>query len=102
MVLADERMVRTVPTGTGAAWKAFVQHALARAPLAASPHHVLPVALEKEGFQVSERYHVLPATLKTGLKAQEAAEQRLAEVSFHIAARAIQLPAMARIACRRR
>lgn len=101
VVLADERMMRTVPTGTGAAWKAFVQHALARAPLAASPHHVLPVALEKEGFQVSERYHVLPATLKTGLKAQEAAERRLAEVSFHIAARAIQLlahdqvPAMA-------
>ncbi|MGH8510257.1 MAG: TIR domain-containing protein [Gammaproteobacteria bacterium] len=91
VVLADERMLRTVPNGTGDAWVAFVQRALDLAPLDSSPHHVLPVALDKEGFQLSKRLHVLPATLKTRMKAQEAVEQRIAELSFHIAARAIQL-----------
>ena len=91
VVLGDERMVRTVPNGTGDAWVAFVRRAIELTPLDTSPHHVLPVALEKEGFQLSKRFRVLPATLKGRMKAQEAAEQRLAELSFHIAARAIQL-----------
>ncbi len=97
VVLADERMVRRVPTGTGDAWRAFAQQALELTPLDSSPHHVLPVALEEEGFQLSARHHVLPATLKARMKAQEAAEQRLAEVSFHIAARAIQLLAHGKV-----
>jgi hypothetical protein len=91
VVLADERMLRTVPNGTGDAWVAFVRSAFDLAPLAASPHHVLPVALEQEGFGVSEARHVLPATIASGMKADEAAEKRLAEISFHVAARSLQL-----------
>ncbi len=91
VVLADERMVRTVPKGTGDAWIAFVKDAIARTPLDSSPHHVLPVALDQEGFGLSDAIHILPAMLATGVSASDARDRRLAEVSFHIAARAIQL-----------
>jgi hypothetical protein len=91
VVLADERMLRTVPAGTGEAWVAFVRSAIDHAPLEASAHHVLPVALEQEGFGISQARHVLPATIAPGMRPNEAAEKRLAEISFHVAARAIQL-----------
>ena len=96
VVLADERMLRTVPNGTGDAWIAFVRRGIELAPLDASPHHVLPVALEPEGFRLSDTLHVLPATLADGSKPQ-AAERRLAEISFHVAARAIQLLAHGKV-----
>jgi hypothetical protein len=91
VVLADERMMRTVPFGTGDAWRTFVRQALVQTPLDASPHHVLPVALEAAGFQVTERQHMLHAMLQGNMMAQEAAQRRLAEISFHVATRAIQL-----------
>ena len=90
-VLADERMLRTVPSGTGDAWRAFVRQALAQTPLDASPHHVLPVALEAEGVRVADRQHILSAMLQGNMTTQEAAQRRLAKISFHVAARAIQL-----------
>lgn len=90
VVLSDERMVRTVPNGTGDAWKSFVQHAITLTPLNENPHLVLPIAIEKEGFQLSDTLHILPATLKDeGTQAEK--DRRLAEISFHIAASAIQL-----------
>jgi hypothetical protein len=91
VVLADERMLRTVPNGTGNAWITFVKRALALTPLDASPHHVLPVALEPEGFQLSDSHHVLSAILTAEMEMGDAIEQRVAEISFHVAARAIQL-----------
>lgn len=91
VVLADERMLRTVPSGTGDAWIAFVRRAVELTPLDSSPHHVLPVALDSEGFRLSDGHHILPATLATGMKTDEAMDRRLADVSFHVAARAIQL-----------
>ena len=90
VILADARMLRTIPNGTGDAWKAFVGQAIKLTPLNASPHHILPIALEAEGFQLSDTFHVLPAMLK-GEDTQVANDKRLAEISFHIAARAIQL-----------
>lgn len=96
VVLGDERMLRTVPNGTGDAWVAFVRRAIELTPLDASPHHVLPVALEPEGFRLSDTLHVLPATLADGSEPQ-AAERRLAEISFHVAARAIQLLAYGKV-----
>lgn len=97
VVLADERMVRTVNNGTGDAWITFVQRALELTPLDASPHHVLPVALEQTGFCVSDTHHILPATLVADIPTDEAASRRLAEISFHIAARAIQLLAYGKV-----
>ncbi len=91
VVLGDERMLRTVPNGTGAAWIEFVKGAIALTPLASSPHHVLPVALDQDGFGLGDAIHILPATLATGVSAGDARDRRLAEVSFHIAARSIQL-----------
>lgn len=91
VVLADARMMRTVPSGTGDAWIEFVKCAVALTPLDSSPHHVLPVALDQEGFGLSDTLHILPATLAIGGGASDAREARLAEVSFHIAARSIQL-----------
>lgn len=91
VVLADERMVRTVHNGTGNAWIEFVRQALELTPLNESPHHVLPVALEQEGFCISDTHHILPATLVAAMQADEATNRRLADISFHIAARAIQL-----------
>lgn len=91
VVLADRRMLRTVPDGTGGEWINFVQNALALSPLNESPHHLLPVALDDSGFDVSARQHILPALLATDMSLQEAEQRRLAEISFHIAARAIQL-----------
>lgn len=91
IVLGDARMVRTIPSGTGDAWIAFVREALVRTPLNAGPHHTLPVALDPEGFQLAGRHHILPALLETGIPYPDAAEWRLAALSFHIAARAIQL-----------
>ena len=91
VVLGDERMLRTLPNGTGDAWIEFVKGAIALAPLDSSPHHVLPVALDQEGFRLGDAIHILPATLATGVSASDAKDRRLAEVSFHIAARSIQL-----------
>ena len=91
VVLADERMLRNVLNGTGDAWSAFVKQAFELTPLDASPHHVLPVALDAAGFGISDRIHILPAILASDMKADAAVDQRLAEVSFHIAVRAIQL-----------
>lgn len=91
VVLADERMLRTVPTGTGDEWFAFTQKAIELTPLGASPHHVLPVALDTSGFGLSDEYHILKGTIAEDLPEEEATQQRLAEISFHIAARAIQL-----------
>jgi hypothetical protein len=91
VVLADERMLRTVPNGTGDAWVAFVKRAIELTPPGSSPHHVLPVVLDAEGLRVSSTVHVISATLAAKADADAAREQRLAEVSFHIAARAIQL-----------
>lgn len=91
VVLADERMVRTVQNGTGNAWIDFVRQALELTPLNGSPHHVLPIALEQEGFCVSDTLHILPATLVDAMQTDEATNKRLADISFHIAARAIQL-----------
>lgn len=89
-VLADARMLRTVSSGTGDAWKSFVRHAIKLTPLNESPHHVLPIAIESEGFQLSDSLHILPATLKDDVTQAEK-DRRSAEISFHIAARAIQL-----------
>ncbi len=91
VLLADERMLRTVPSGTGRAWVAFARDASDRAPLDAGPHHVLPVALEPEGFGLCGSRHMLHAAIEPEMQADEAAERRLAEISFHIAARALQL-----------
>lgn len=91
VVLADERMMRRVPTGTGDAWMGFVRKAFDLTPLDTSPHHVLPVALDQDGFGLSDVRHILPATLAPGMRTEEAVERRLAEISFHVAARALQL-----------
>lgn len=91
VVLADERMLRTVPHGTGDEWIAFVRGVVAHAPLGTSPHHVLPVALEQDGFAIANKLHVLPALLDPRIDRRTAQDRRLATVSFHIAARAIQL-----------
>lgn len=89
VVLADERMMRSIKNGTGDSWMAFVQRLIELAPLDASPHHVLPIALDQEGFQISDTFHVLSAVIRSGADTDR--EQRLADMSFHIAARAIQL-----------
>ena len=91
VILADERMMRTIPTGTGAVWRAFAQTAIDQAPLDSSPHHVLPVALDAGGYQICGAHHVIGASLAADLPAEEVEERRIAEVSFHIAVRAIQL-----------
>lgn len=91
VVLADAPMLRTVPNGTGNEWKDFVQHVRALTPLDANPHHLLPVALDRVGFGINDECHVLPVFLDASLEECLAKERQLAELSFHIAARAIQL-----------
>ncbi|MCP4043413.1 MAG: TIR domain-containing protein [Gammaproteobacteria bacterium] len=90
VVLADARMARTQgPGATGDAWKTFLGEVIESAPLGASPHHVLPVALDENAFSLSQAQHILPA-LATD-HTEDGEDQRLAEISLHIAARAIQL-----------
>lgn len=91
VVLADTRMLRTIPSGTGGEWQDFVRQLRSQIPLDASPHHLLPVAIDHEGFRISDQGHVLPALLNSSLDTRTAKEQRLAELSFHVAARALQL-----------
>lgn len=91
VVLADAQMLRTVPSGTGGNWQNFVRHLRAQTPLDISPHHLLPVAIDQEGFRINDQGHVLPALLNASLALSAAIEQRLAELSFHVAARALQL-----------
>ena len=91
VILADERMMRTVREGTGAAWRSFAQQAIAQTPLNASAHHVLPIALEHGGFAIGDDKHVLSALLTADVSDQAAIDRRTAEISFHIAARSIQL-----------
>lgn len=97
VVLVDAFMLRTVPSGTGNEWKYFIRHVQAQAPLDASPHHVLPVAIDRVGFGINDQCHVLPAFLNSSLEESPAKERRLAELSFHIAARAIQLLAHGKV-----
>ena len=91
VVLADKRMARVVEGGTGDQWKTFIQELISQAPVGASPHHVLPVALDPRGFDLSERQHFLPAPLEAQGDDPEAADRRLSEISLYVAARAIQL-----------
>ncbi len=91
VILADARMLRTVQSGTGQAWQDFVSEVRESTPLDLSPHHLLPVALDTEGFLINEQGHVLPALLNYKLRTEVATERWLAEVSFHVAARAMQL-----------
>jgi SLOG-like protein/TIR domain-containing protein len=91
VVLADAIMLRTIPSGTGKQWRDFVERLREMAPLDASPHHVLPVALDDAGSQIGGSGHVLPAAVGTGQSDFPSAEWRLSNLSFHIAARAIQL-----------
>lgn len=90
VVLADDIMLRTIRAGTGNEWTAFAKQAIELAPLDMSNHHILPVALELAGFGISDVVHVLPALVKDA-ESTTAQSRRLAIVSFHIAARAIQL-----------
>lgn len=97
VVLADATMLRTVPSGTGKEWKDFVQHLRAQTPVDASPHHLLPVALDRVGFGINDECHVLPALLEASLEEHPAKQRQLAELSFHISARSIQLLAHGKI-----
>lgn len=97
VVLSDAPMLRTVPSGTGNEWKYFVQHVRALTPLDASPHHLLPVALDRVGLGIIRECHVLQAFLDASLGECPAKERQLAELSFHIAARGIQLLAHGKI-----
>lgn len=91
VVLADAIMLRTVPSGTGKQWREFVDRLREMAPLDASRHHVLPVALDDAGSQIGGSGHVLPTAVGDKQNQFPSAEWRLANLSFHIAARAIQL-----------
>lgn len=91
VVLADATMLRTVPTGTGNEWKQFVTRLRDVTPLDESPHHVLPVALDEFGFQIGGMGHVLPAAVGERQDQFPTAEWRLSNLSFHVAARALQL-----------
>lgn len=84
-------MARVVHGGTKDQWKAFLQQSIAKSKVGSSPHHVLPVALDEQGFQLSESQHFLPALIKENEDPANGLERRLAEISLHIAARAIQL-----------
>ncbi len=97
VVLADAQMLRTVPSGTGIEWKMFVQQVGEKTALDDSPHHLLPVALDSAGFGIDTENHVLPAILKTSMEEGAAKEQQLADLSFHIAARAVQLLANGKV-----
>jgi len=98
VILADARMLRTVQTGTGKAWKDFVSEVRKFTPLDSSTHHLLPVALDADGFLISDQIHALPAILNSQMDIDAALERRLAEVSFYVAARAIQLLEKGKIA----
>ncbi|MBL8483076.1 MAG: TIR domain-containing protein, partial [Rhodocyclaceae bacterium] len=91
VVLANEIMLRTVFNGTGKEWREFLERLIVQAPLDASPHHVLPVALDEVGSGIGGKVHVLPAAVGQKQNEFPSADQRLANLSFHIAARAIQL-----------
>jgi hypothetical protein len=76
VVLADARMARVVHDGTGKAWRAFIEQTIAKAPIGSSPHHVVPVALDERAFDLSERQHFLPATLKPQEGSQDASDRK--------------------------
>jgi len=90
VLLADGRMVRTQgPDATGEAWIQFADKLFGLAPLGSSAHHVLPVALDQSGLTLAGGRHAIPALIDA--EAPEGEDRRLSEISFHIAARAIQL-----------
>lgn len=91
VVLADQRMARTAGGGTGAAWAAFIREAIEATPVGRSPHHVIPVALDEDGFRLGGDWHVLGAQLDSDLDPGAASAKQIAEISLHVAARAIQL-----------
>jgi SLOG cluster2/TIR domain len=91
VVLTDARMAQRVgPLATAQPWQQFIEEIITQAPLGQSPHHVLPVALDAHGFTLCEGRHVLPV-LPAAPEDPQNTERRLAEVSLHVAARAIQL-----------
>jgi hypothetical protein len=91
VILTDARMAQQVgPLATAKAWQQFIETMISKAPIGQSPHHLLPVALDARGFDLCEGRHCLPA-LVADPSHPPSAERRLAEISLHIAARAIQL-----------
>lgn len=91
VIFADERMLRSVPEGAGVAWKQFVETIRQAVPVTESPHHLLCVALDTQGFSINEEIHVLPSSSDPTLSDSDAFERQLSGISFHIAARCIQL-----------
>ena len=91
VIVGDQRMVQTIREGTGTAWIEFAQRLRALTPLDQSPHHVLVIALDPAAFQLSPENLALSAFLDAQIDPLIAAKIRLTLVSFHIAARALQL-----------
>ena len=91
VIVGDQRMVQTIRQGTGKAWIEFAARLRELTPLDQSPHHLLVIALEPAAFQLSPEELALSAFLDPQADPTVGAKLRLALVSFHIAARALQL-----------
>lgn len=91
VIVGDQRMVQTIRQGTGRAWIKFAERLRALTPLDQSPHHLLVIALDPAAFQLSPEDLALSAFLNPQVDPLVAAKMRSALVSFHIAARALQL-----------
>ncbi len=85
VLLADWDMIQEVESpNTAKDWKIFAQHLGEQVTLEHSPHHSFGIAIDRDGFGITEQYHVVSAYKGTW-------EQRLDEASLHIAIRAIQM-----------
>lgn len=91
VVFADERMLRTIPDGSGNKWKEFVESIRKAIVVGESPHHLLCIALDTEGFSINDAVHIIAARNNPKDPEEYLLERQISGASFHITARCIQL-----------
>lgn len=89
-VFVDARMARRVDGGTAEQWGDFLAEALRRCPTGASPHHVLPVALDGKAFDLDDRLEKT-SFVRLDILPPDDEKRRSEELAFQITVRALYL-----------
>jgi hypothetical protein len=98
VIMGNQRMVQTIRDGSGRAWIEFAARLRDLTPLDESPHHLLVIALDSSAYQLSSEELALSVFLDPAVDPAVAARQQLTLVSFHVAARALQLLQQGKVA----
>ncbi len=100
VILSDSRMVRSVAGGTGHHWRQFFKEGIAKGSPSNSPHYVLGLAADLEGFGIAGNEHMIrlvhDCPQLSGVQETDASQidewlrKVVDDAALHITVRAIQ------------